>query len=152
MSQHAVDLLRKYAEIVNEAEQPQQQAVPPQAVQKAGQKLAQSLSPEEAEQLKSIVDQVGKNPQAIAKAVGVTKQDLQSVVSEDFALEEGIQPTLKGKILQALHLATVGVGIATIPGVSSLSNLPGSELISMIGMVALAASAAFWDTSKGHRS
>ena len=139
------EIKRKYSNIVAEAQEAA--AIPQQKLQAVAQKLAQSLTPEEQEELKSIIAQTGKNPQAIAQAIGVTPQDAQAAVSEGYMAEGafGISPTLKGKILQALHLATIAAGGLAATGVIS----DPTWALPTIGAIALMATGAFWGTGAG---
>ena len=144
MSQYAVDLLRKYAEIVNEAQQAP--AIPKQTLQAAAQKVAQTLTPEEQKQLQDIVAQVGKNPQAIAQAIGVTPQDAQAAVSEGYVAEDwSIAPTLKGKLIQALHLAAVAAGGLAWAG----AIVDPTWVLPTMGMLALMATDTVWGSAPG---
>jgi len=86
--------------------------------QKGAQAILQALSPEEEQQLAATVKQVGNNPAALAKALGITPQLIQQ--AEQGQVEEGIAPTLGGKIVQALYTAgllgtTVGAYAAGSP-------------------------------------
>jgi hypothetical protein len=139
------EIMRKYSNIVAEAQEAA--AIPQQTLKAAAQKVAQALTPEEQKQLQDLVAQVGKNPTAIAQAIGITPQDAQAAVSEGYVAEGafGISPTLKGKILQALHLATVAAGGLAATGVIS----DPSWALPTIGVLALMATGAFWGTGAG---
>lgn len=136
---------RRYADLITEAESTP--AIPQQSLKAAAQKVAQTLTPEEQKQLQDLVARVGKNPQAIAQAIGVTPQDAQAAVSEGYMAEGafGISPTLKGKILQALHLAAVAAGGLAATGVIS----DPTWALPTVGMLALMATDAFWGTGAG---
>jgi len=138
------EIMRKYADLITEAESTP--AIPQQSLKAAAQKVAQTLTPEEQKQLQAIIAQVGKNPQAIAQAIGITPQDAQAAVQEGYMAEAtddgswGIAYSLKGKLLQALHLAVIGVAGAVVADV-----LPdATQVIPAIGVIALMASDAVW--------
>jgi len=87
MSHHAVDLLRKYAEIINEAQQPQQldegitDTLKPVA-QKLGKWLMSKIDPETAKQLKQAYDQAGGDKDKFMAAIGITKDDVAKIAPE----------------------------------------------------------------------
>jgi hypothetical protein len=139
------EIMRKYSNIVAEAQEP---AIPQQSLKAAAQKVAQTLTPEEQKQLQDLVTQVGKNPTAIAQAIGITPQDAQAAVSEGYIAEGalGIAPTLKGKILQALHLAAIAAGVG---GVAGLTGPVTAGVLASVGVIALMATGAFWGTGAG---
>jgi hypothetical protein len=138
------EIMRKYSNIVAEAQEP---AIPQQSLKAAAQKVAQTLTPEEQKQLQTIIAQVGKNPQAIAQAVGITPQDAQAAVQEGYMTEEtfGISPSLKGKLLQALHVAVLGAGGLAAAGAFN----DATQMLPAIGLIALAATPAFWSKEPG---
>ena len=125
------EIMRRYSNIIAEAQEP---AIPQQSLKAAAQKVAQTLTPEEQKQLQDLVAQVGKNPTAIAQAIGITPQDAQAAVAEGY-MAEGIAPTLKGKLLQALHLAVIGAGGLTMADVI----VDPTQVLPTIGMLALMA-------------
>jgi hypothetical protein len=133
---------RRYADLITEAESTP--AIPQQSLKAAAQKVAQTLTPEEQKQLQAIIAQVGKNPQAIAQAVGITPQDAQAAVQEGY-MAEGIAPTLKGKLIQALHLAAVAAGGLAATGVIS----DPTWALPTVGMLALMMAPAIWGSHPG---
>ena len=142
----SAQFFRKYADMIAEAEQAPN-ANP--AVQKAAHQLVQSLTPEEQQQLQQLAAMAkGKDPKsggiAIAKAAGITKQDLTS--TGESQMSEGIAPDLKGKIIQALHIASVAA-----PAISYAAG-GGADLtgiLTMLSMVALCASNAVYGEEPG---
>lgn len=87
MSHYAVDLLRKYAEIVNEAQQPEQldeglaDTLKPVA-QKLGKWLMSKIDPESAKQLKQAYDQAGGDKDKFMAAIGITKDDVAKIAPQ----------------------------------------------------------------------
>ena len=148
MTQHAVDLLRKYAKIINEAQQPEQlnEGVLDTLKQYAS-KLMKKLDPETIKQIATTVKQATggdysltkANAEKVAQALGVSEEQAQGQIAE------GISPTLGGKIIQALHLITLGVAGAGIAGL--IPTLGGLTVI--IGFFALMFSEAFWGNQAG---
>jgi hypothetical protein len=142
MTQNAVDFMRKYADIINEAQQPQhlnegfldtlKQYVP---------KIAKALDPATLKQIATTVKQATggdysltkDNVQRVAKALGAPEGQEQ--------VSEGISPTLGGKIAQALHLVAIG---AAIP----LASVTGG-ISFVIGVFALMFTDAFWGNQAG---
>jgi hypothetical protein len=97
MTQHAVDLLRKYAEIVNEAQKPVQldegltDMLNP-GIQKLGKWLMSKLDPETAQQLKQAYDQSGGNKDKFMAAIGITQQDVSNIAPQPKAQGAQAQP------------------------------------------------------------
>lgn len=123
-------------------------------VEKAAAQLAKSLTPEESKELQSLVQQGGSDPQsvgrAVAKGLGFNKQDLMSIqqgqVNEgDF----GISPTLKGKIAQALHIASIAAPIGMMATGAYHAHPDITGILAMIGAVALNSTGAMWGTAPG---
>ena len=87
MPQHAVDLLRKYAEIVNESRQPKQldegvmDMLKPVA-QKLGKWLMSKIDPETAKQLKQVYDQAGGDKDKFMAAIGITQDDVAKIAPQ----------------------------------------------------------------------
>ena len=161
MTQHAVDLLRKYAEIVNEAQQPTQldegvMDMIKSAFSKVIQKL---LSPEDLQQIASIAQQATggdltptkENAMKLVQALGITQQDVQQAIqSKGGQSVAGAQPVsekmvlaplsgneIKSRILTGLSGigSTIG-GAMAIAGAGSIGTGIGMILM-VIGMVLL---------------
>ena len=153
MTQHAVDLLRKYAEIVNEAQQPTQldEGVM-DMIKSAFMKVAQKvLSPEDLQQIASIANQAtGGNPvpnkenaMKVVQALGITQQDAQQAIQSNGGqsvagtqpnggqsvagtqpVSEEMGPKLKQRILTAVAGAAA-VGGSIVAGMTT----PGLGLL-----------------------
>jgi hypothetical protein len=109
-------------------------------------KLMKLLGPD-AEKIASAVKQATggdysltkANAEKVAQALGVSEEQAQGQIAE------GISPTLGGKIIQALHLITLGVAGAGIAGL--MPTLGGLTVV--IGFFALMFSEAFWGNQAG---
>ena len=108
--------------------------------QKGAQAILQALSPEEEQQLAATVKQVGNNPAALVKALGITPQLIKQ--AEQGQVAEGIAPTLGGKIVQALY--TAGLLGTTVGAVAA-----GSPYLGMIAAPLLMAAGTIYGGAKG---
>ena len=81
---NSVDFMRKYADLINEAQQPQQldegitDTLKPVA-QKLGKWLMSKIDPETAKQLKQAYDQAGGDKDKFMAAIGITKDDVAKI-------------------------------------------------------------------------
>jgi hypothetical protein len=87
MSHHAVDLLRKYSQIINEAQQSEQlnegitDMLQP-LVQKLANAIMSKIDPATAQQLKQAYDQAGGDKDKFMSAIGITKDDVAKIAPE----------------------------------------------------------------------
>ena len=145
----STELFRKYIDIVNENQQPTTQlfegVAQDPAAQKAVAKVAATLTPQEEQQLKAIAQQAQGDPIKAAKLLGLTSQDAAQAVNEDEHEGWGIAPGLKGKVIQALHLAAVGGGVAAMAGVGGAVAAP----LAIAGVLALMFADTVWGKNAG---
>jgi hypothetical protein len=121
---------RKYADIITEAEHPVNEDA---NAQKGAQAILQALSPEEEQQLADIVQKAGNDPKRAMQALGIP-QALQQ--AQQGQVEEGIAPTLGGKIVQALYTAgLIGTTVGAYAAGSPALGLIAAPLLMAAGTI-----------------
>ena len=87
MTQNTVDFMRKYADLISEAQQPQQldegvaDMLKPVA-QKLGKWLMSKIDPTTAQQLKQAYDQAGGDKDKFMAAIGITQADVAKIAPQ----------------------------------------------------------------------
>ena len=139
---NTVDFMRKYADLINEAQQPEQlnEGIV-DTIKQYVSKIAKALDPATLKQIATTVKQATggdysltrDNIQKVAQALGAPEEQEQ--------MSEGISPTLGGKIAQALQVTAI---LAAIP----LATVTGG-ISFVIGVFALMFTDAFWGNEAG---
>jgi hypothetical protein len=134
---------RKYADLITEAEQPEQlDEGMVDTLKQYASKLTKALDPTTLKQIASTVKQATggdysltkANAQKVAQALGVP-EDAGQMSEEGMRKAPGvaISPTLGGKIIQALHLGAIGAAIPLASATGGLSLIVGGLALLMTG-------------------
>ena len=154
MTQYGPEFFRKFADIITEAEQPQQlnEGMMDKAKEYAS-KLLKVMDPQTLKQIATVVKQVTGGDYSLTKD-NALKVGRALGVPESGQVSEGISPTLGGKIAQVLHLGAIAAAAGFIGGAYSLGDSPGVDqlggVIVSIGAIAIMVANAFWSNEPGN--
>jgi hypothetical protein len=134
------EIMRKYSNIVAEAEQLNEGMM--DTLKQYAAKLMKVLDPATLKQIATTVKQATggdysltrANAQKVAQALGVPENAGQ-MSEEEMRKRPGvaISPTLGGKIIQALHLGTIGAAIPLATATGGISLIVGGLALLMTG-------------------
>lgn len=154
--------LRRYIDILNENNQPQQldEGIM-DTIKAAIPKLMKALGGDTAAQIAQQVKQVTggdftpskENAIKVAKALGFDKiiQSQQSQTPQQVA--EGLAGNWQGKLLQLMHAGIVGGALAQFFGGQALTGMQGfggpGEILMSVGVLLLMFANTFWSSDRG---
>ena len=156
--------LRRYIDILNESNQPQQldEGIMDTIKSLAG-KAMKMLGGDAISDIANKVKQATggdftpskENALKVAQALGLSQmaKAQPGKTQQQVAEAWGLAGNWQGKLLQLAHLATVGGAAAQAIGGQALTGLQGfggaGELLIMAGLIALMVADTFWSTDRG---